>query len=73
MDEPGKACWLSQWLVTSLGAVLNAFLLRKLIYDKVCQPSNGRWFFVLRVMLASTLMEIGLGYGIGIDQWDTTR
>lgn len=57
-------------LATSLGAFFNAaLLLRKLIINKVYQPSNGWWQFLLRVLLASAALAACLSYWLDAQEW----
>ncbi|MDA1342918.1 MAG: polysaccharide biosynthesis C-terminal domain-containing protein, partial [Proteobacteria bacterium] len=63
-------------LATSLGALLNAaLLLKKLVQDKVYQPDLGWLLFLIRVILASTVMAVCLCYFVDDswwNQWGTT-
>lgn len=57
-------------LATSLGAFINAgLLLRKLLQDKIYQPSTGWGVFFLRVILASAVMAVCLSYFLDMEQW----
>ncbi len=63
-------------LATSLGAIINAaLLLKKLFKDRAYQPGNGWLLFLVRIVLASTLMTFCLYYFVDATwwhQWDST-
>lgn len=57
-------------LATSLGAAVNALLLLyKLHQERVYQPAQGWWLFLLRVLLASTAMSASLYYLVDVEAW----
>jgi putative peptidoglycan lipid II flippase len=58
-------------LATSLGAIFNAaLLLKKLLEDKVYQPTTGWLLFLARVLLASAAMTAILYYNVDASWWN---
>ena len=58
-------------LATSLGAFFNAvLLLKKLLQEKVYQPTRGWWLFFIRVLLASAAMSAVLYYLVDASWWN---
>ena len=57
-------------LATSLGAFFNAYLLlKKLLQQKVYQPTTGWPLFIFRVLLASAVMLAMLYYCVDVGWW----
>jgi putative peptidoglycan lipid II flippase len=58
-------------LATSLGAFFNAaLLLKKLLQDKVYQPTRGWRLFFIRIVLASAAMSAVLYYLVDASWWN---
>ena len=58
-------------LATSLGAFFNAsLLLKRLLKEKVYQPSKGWRLFILRIILASEVMAVLLHKYVDTEQWN---
>ncbi|MFZ2726914.1 MAG: lipid II flippase MurJ, partial [Methylococcaceae bacterium] len=57
-------------LATSLGAFINAgLLLRKLLIAGIYYPAQGWRLFILRVLLANSILLLLLYYGVDAELW----